>query len=417
MNRDNLIEYIKYKLEENNKEADFFSVGYPCYDHNEIINCIDTLLELRLSQGKYVKKFENEFINYLNSPEGSYGCACNSGSSANLLLFSTLIAAGDIKRGDKIIVPASTFATVASPLYQLGLVPVYVDCDLETHCMSSKHIEEATKEYSDIKVCMVVHNLGFSSNMNKLKDLCNKENIMLVEDCCEAHGGLYDNKKLGTFGDYSTWSFFVAHNITTGEGGLVVSNNGKHESLMRSIREFGRRTNAKQRYEGQSTDSLGIYDTRYIFDRLGYNIRMTDYAASMGSIQLSKLDSLNNQRRVNAERLNSIFNKHKEVLSYLKPEKSLTPAYYGYPVYVKEGSNIGRNSLCKNLEDNQIETRPNMGGCLPCQPGFKNLEHKIIGNLANSTIVMKSSFFIGVHSGLKDRHFEILENTLDSYLN
>ena len=225
-------------------------------------------------------------FSYLNCNSDSYALAVNSGSSANLVLFATLLAAGKLSIGDKVLVPSSTFATVASPLYQLGLVPVYVDVNITSFCMSSMHLNDAISEFPDIKACMIVHNLGFCEDIDKISDICNEKNILLIEDCCEAHGGIYKNKKLGTYGHYSTWSFFVAHNITTGEGGMIISNQNDYEDIMRSIREFGRRTTAIERYEEPSTGKLGEYDTRYIFDRVGYNVRMSDYAASMGSVLL-----------------------------------------------------------------------------------------------------------------------------------
>lgn len=411
---DEFVDSIKSTLQIS-RRCSSYTVGYPCYDEKEILACLTALLELRLSQGKYVKEFENSFLSYLSCADESYACAVNSGSSANLVLFAALLCSGKLNIGDKVVVPASTFATVASPLYQLGLIPVYVDVELSSYCMSSNNLLEALQSVDGIKACMVVHNLGFCEDIDVIQEVCVKNNILLIEDCCEAHGAQYKGKKLGTYGDFSTWSFFVAHNITTGEGGLIVSNSCEDESIVRSIREFGRRTDSSERFETPTSGALGKYDTRYIFDRIGYNVRMSDYAAAMGTVQLAKLDSLNSDRVENARRLASIFNNYSTYFTYCIPRDHLIPAYYGFPLLVKSDYDF-RNEFCSYLSSSSIESRPNMGGCLPNQPAFFNQSHIVVGELPVSSLLTSNAFFLGVHSGLEESHFSLLESSLSQFM-
>ena len=233
---------LEFELRSSNNEK-FVGVGYPCFDENELYSAIDCLLDLRISQGSRTNLFENEFSNYIGT---KYGVATNSGSSANLLALSTLIEAGDIQVGDEVIVPAATFATVSAPIYQLGLIPVYVDVNVETLCIDTSLITSAISDKT--KLIMPVPTLGFLPNMNSIMNIAKENKLFILEDCCEAHGSEFEGKKVGSFGDLSTFSFFVAHNITTGEGGMIMSSNEKYEQILRSKREFGRIQSNQERY-------------------------------------------------------------------------------------------------------------------------------------------------------------------------
>ena len=254
------------------------TVGWPLYDENEIYAALDSLLDLSLSQGKRVTAFENAYKDYLKLPEGSGAVAVNSGSSANLLIFATLLEVGHLKIGDEVIVPAATFATVSSVLYQLGLVPVYIDSEMDTWNMDPNELKNALS--SKTKAIMLVHNLGIPAKMDEIMEIAENNNLIVVEDCCEAHGAYYKGKQVGSIGHMAALSFFVAHNITTGEGGMIFFKDGMLDSKVRSIREFGRAINPQKRYE--TYPELGEYDTKYAFETLGYNVRMTDFAAAMG---------------------------------------------------------------------------------------------------------------------------------------
>jgi CDP-6-deoxy-D-xylo-4-hexulose-3-dehydrase len=384
------------------------TVGWPLYDENELYAALDSLLDLNLSQGPRVKAFENAYKEYLNLPSGSGALAVNSGSSANLVTFAALIDIGRLKVGDEVVVPAATFATVSSILYQLGLVPVYVDSELDTWNIDPARLRDSIS--AKTKAIMVVHNLGIPAKMDEIMEVSNRHNLMVIEDCCEAHGSFYKGKQVGSIGDMATLSFFVAHNITTGEGGMIFYKDELLDKKLRSVREFGRSINPDNRYK--TYPGIGEYDTRYIFETLGYNVRMTDFAAAMGLVQLGKLEKLNEIRRENAKKLASIINNYPDYLSTLSIQKDVTPGYYGFPIYLAPNSKISRNEFCAQLEKFKIETRPNMGGCLPDQPGFSGRNHRIHGDLKNARLIRDNALFIGVHSGLTSENFDNLENAL-----
>ena len=211
-------------------------VASPCFNELEIISALDSLLELKISQGEKVYKFENKFSKYINK---KYGVAVNSGSSANLLAISALIESGSVKKGSEVIVPSATFTTVVSPIIQCGLIPVFVDIELDTYNACPKEIEKAVTK--DTGLIMVVHSMGCPANMIEIIEIANKNKIPVLEDCCEAHGASINNSKVGSFGLISTFSFFVAHNMTTGEGGMILTNDEQLNDLMKSMREFGRK--------------------------------------------------------------------------------------------------------------------------------------------------------------------------------
>ncbi len=405
MNLNKITNNIK-KIFDKKNHFDFkkISVAFPYYDEKEIMTALDSLINLELSQGRKTRKFENLYAKYHNT---KYGIAVNSGSSANLVALTALIENGNLKKNDEIIVPATTFATVVSPIYQLGLKPVYVDIEKDTWNIDSKLIQKAITKKT--KLIMVVHQLGFPADMKNINKVAKKNNLLVLEDCCEAHGATYKGKIIGSMSDIATFSFFVAHNITTGEGGMILTNNKKLNESMRSIREFGRLINYKKRFS--TYGNMKNYDSRYMFVKLGYNVRMNDISAGIGIEQLKKLKSINVIRRKNAKylskSLSSLQNNIYVPQTFLKDQC----AYYGYPIMVLN-KEYNRNKLCSYLEKNNIETRAIMGGCLPDQPAFKKLNHKIVGNLKISRSVKNNAFFIGIHSALSKKDLDHISKTI-----
>ena len=383
------------------------TVGFPVYDEKEVLAALDCLLNLRLSQGPIVKEFEKEASEYMNVP---HAVAVNSGTSANMLALASLINLGMAKPGDEVIVPAATFSSVVSPIYQLGLVPVYVDVGESDWFMS---IDEVSKAISPkTKVIMPVYNLGFPGEIEKIVDIAKSKNIKILEDCCEAHGGERNGIKLGAYGDLSALSFFVAHNITTGEGGMVFSSDEEIDNSLRELREFGRLFDSKNRY--YSDNLLSDYDVRYVSKSSGYNVRMTDVAASMGRVQLSKLDSLNKIRREVVSKIVEIIDE-REWLSTISVRRGDKSAHYGVPILIDGTAPFSRKEICTYLESKGIETRALMMGCLPDQPAFRDLNHRISGDLEFSRILRDKAFFIGCHPALNDGHISHLEESLESF--
>lgn len=387
-------------------------VGFPCYGHEEIVSAVDSLLDLRLSQGEKVEKFEKDFSNYIGS---KYGIAVNSGSSANLLAISVLLKTGRVKQGSEVIVPAATFTTVVSPILQNGLIPVFVDIDKETYNLDQNEIKNAISENTGL--IMAVHSFGCPADMGEIMKIAKENEVPVMEDCCEAHGASIDGKNVGTFGVISTYSFFVAHNMTTGEGGMIITDEEELEKMLRSIREFGRLREVdvdKPRF--YFTDAwLKDYDERYVFENIGYNVRMTDLTASLGIEQLKKLDSLN---RVRVEIAKYFTNKLKKYEDYLQlpkiPEKSFH-SFYGYPILVKEKAPFLRRDIVRFLEQHEIETRAFMGGNLALQPAYRNENIKVVGDLKNTVKIMNNAFFIGCHPYIDEAQREYIISIFDKF--
>ena len=349
----------------------------PIYDHLETKKIIKSFLMGELSQGKNVKKFEDYFAK-LN--QCKYGIATNSGSSANLLALNALKNIYNLKNNDEVIIPASTFATVAMPIIQLGLKPVYLDVKLDTLNIDENEIEKAITKRT--KIIMPVHTLGLPANMPSICRIAKKRKLLVLEDCCESHGASINSKIVGSWGEISAFSFFVAHNITTIEGGMILTNSKILNDECKSLREFGRinqKDIKKKRY--YSDKKLKDYDKRYVFKSIGYNMRI-----------------FNLKRIKNANFLNDLIKKH---LSEYFFTTSTIPyyvnTYYTFPFLIKKGVKKTRKQICDFLEKNKIETRPMMGGCLPDQPAFKNSPGRIVGNLKNSRYIRDNCFFVGIH--------------------
>lgn len=369
------------------------NVGWPVYDEKEVLGALDALLELRISQGARVKEFEDKFAKYIGK---KYAVAVNSGSSANLVALGALIQAGKVRVGDEVIMPATTFATVASPVIQLGLVPVYVDCD-DTWNLDPQEVEKAVGPKT--KVIMAVHTFGNPADIPALTKIARKHGLIILEDCCEAHGAAIGKKKVGSFGDLATLSFFVAHNITTGEGGMIFTDDSTMYEILISMREFGRFTKKIGRFDYKDK-VMGQYDTRYIFTRLGYNVRMTDIEAALGLAQLKKLDVLNKKRVSIVRTYEKAFKKYDNYLQLTKVAKGNFHSYYGFPFVVKKDVPFTRRELALFLESRGIETRPFFGGVLPDQPAFRDEPKRVVGKLPVAHNLKENSIFIGCHPEL-----------------
>lgn len=393
---DSVVEYSNeyFKKTPFNPKTDRVTVGYPCYSDEELTSVIDTLLDLRLSQGPKVREFEKLYSEYIGT---RYGVAVNSGSSANLLALSVLIKSGRVKKGSEVIIPATTFATVVMPILQVGLVPRFVDVDRDTYNVSIKEIENAINENTGL--IMPVPTLACPIDMRSVMDLANYHNLPVLEDCCEAHGASWDDKKMGSYGTLSCFSFFVAHNITTGEGGMVMTNDDELYSLLQSMREFGRLkeydTSKKRFY--YSNGDLKDFDERYAFELVGYNLRMTDVYASLGIPQVGKLDELNRQRNEIANFYTENLKSHSYYLQLPIIPKKGEHAFYGYPITIEEGCGLDRKVLVNYLEDNGIDTRGLMGGNLSRQSCMVGEKFEVEGDLKNANYITDNSFFIGVH--------------------
>jgi CDP-4-dehydro-6-deoxyglucose reductase, E1 len=403
MTKEKIFELIKEHM--NARKEEFVpgttkvSVGFPCYGPEEIISAVDSLLDLKLSQGKKVLTFEQDYARYVGT---KHGVAVNSGSSANLLALAALIEAGRVKPGAEVIVPSATFTTVISPILQNGLVPVYVDVDPQTYNIMPAAIEAAITPNTGL--IMPVHSLGCPADMHAIMEIAKKHKLPVLEDCCEAHSALIGGKMVGSFGTVGTYSFFVAHNMTTGEGGMIMTNDDELDTILRSMREFGRMRNydpKKPRFS-YNDEFLHDYDERYVFERIGYNVRMSDIHASLGIEQLRRLPGLNERRIENVKYYLAELARHKEHLQLPTVPQGGFHSFYGFPILVRKDAPFARAELVRFLESRGIETRAFMGGHLAVQPAYREQPGRMHGALANTELVFNHAFFIGCHPNITD---------------
>lgn len=383
--------------------SDRVSLSSTAFDAREAIRALRTILDGWISQGPNVKAFEQAFARFIGR---AAGVGMNSGSSANLLALLALKDIRGLREGDEVIVPAATFATVAMPVLQAGLVPVYVDVDRHTLNLDPEQVYAALSDRT--RVVMPVHTLGYPAEMPRLMEIASQHRLAVLEDCCEAHGASLDGRLVGSFGDLATFSFFVAHNMTTGEGGMVVTDDPSLEAACRSMREFGRcdqQDLAARRF--YSDDVLRDFDRRYVFDRLGYNVRMTDVAAAFGIEQLLKLEAMNRRRQENAARLKAHLREAAGDRLLLPPERpGAVHSYYAFSMVLTDRVSLSRRQFTERLEACGIETRPLFAGCLPDQPAFRRTPGRSVGSLPNARWLRDRSVFIGIHPSLEARHID-----------
>ena len=351
-----------------------------------------------MTMGKITKKFERAFAQHLGVKHAIY---VNSGSSANLLAFSaiqdndkfrkTSFDQKFLKQGDEIIVPAVTWSTSIWPISQIGAKSVFVDSDPKTLQMNISAIKKAISKKTKA-ICMV-HVLGNGGYIEEVKEICRKKKIWLIEDTCESLGVKKKNKYLGTFGDIGTYSFYFSHHITTVEGGMIVTNNDYIANKIYSLRSHGWTRdmfNAKE-YENQFPE----IDPRFLFVNVGYNLRSTDMNASIGLVQLKKLEKFNQKRHEIGKAWNKAFNhlKKNELIQPMEITKGTKASWFGFPVICK--TRKMRDDLRKHLEKNGIETRPIICGNMTKQPGIKNIKYRISGKLSGADIIMDRGIFWG----------------------
>jgi CDP-6-deoxy-D-xylo-4-hexulose-3-dehydrase len=387
----------------------------------EVEAAVHASLDFWLTAGPYAEEFESKFAKKVGM---RHSFLVNSGSSANLLAVSSLLSPrlGErrLNSGDEIITVAAGFPTTVTPILQNNLIPVYVDIDLATYVANEEQIEAAISPKT--KAIMMAHTLGNPFNLDLVEKLAKKHNLWIIEDSCDALGGTYKNKNLGSFGDFSTFSFYPAHHITTGEGGAVLVKKSAHKVIVESLRDWGRDcwcapgcdNTCLKRYEWQLGELPNGYDHKYTYSHLGYNLKSGDIQASIGLAQLDKLDSFIEKRRQNWSYLYKNVKNLDEFLILPKPTEHSDPSWFGFALTVKENSPISRNELVKFLNEKKIGTRLLFGGNLLRQPAFIGTPRRVISDLINSDIVMNNTFWIGVWPGLTEEMLNYVIETLHS---
>jgi CDP-6-deoxy-D-xylo-4-hexulose-3-dehydrase len=378
---------------------------------SELKNMVEASLDGWLTAGRFNEQFEKKLANFL-------GVKClltvNSGSSANLIAFSTLtspkLKERAIQKGDEIISVAAGFPTTVNPTIQFGAVPVFVDVKIPTYNIDENLVEAAITKKT--KAIMLAHTLGNPFNVKKIKEICDKYNLWLVEDSCDALGSKFNSQNVGTFGDLATLSFYPAHHITMGEGGAVFTNSKKLERIAESFRDWGRdcycepgKDNTCNKRFGWKLGDLPFgYDHKYTYSHLGYNMKITDMQAACGLAQLESLEKFIIKRK---ENFNFLYKNLKELEDFLilpEPEKNSDPSWFGFPLSLRKNNKFNRNDLIKCLNDNKVQTRLLFSGNLTKQPYMKDINFRIHEKLVNTDFIMENTFWIGLYPGLSEKH-------------
>jgi CDP-6-deoxy-D-xylo-4-hexulose-3-dehydrase len=392
-------------------------------DATELKYMVEASLDGWLTTGRFNAEFEKKLAAFIGV---KHLITVNSGSSANLVAFSTLTSPrlGDraIRRGDEVIGVACGFPTTVNPIIQFGAVPVFVDVDPLTHNIDASRIEGAITPKT--KAIMLAHSLGNPFNLDVVTALCKKHNLWLVEDCCDALGSTYRGRMCGTFGDIATLSFYPAHHITMGEGGAVFTNNDELKVIAESFRDWGRDcycapgkdNTCGKRFGWKLGDLPEGYDHKYTYSHLGYNLKITDMQAACGLAQLEKAPRFIQQRKDNFAFLKERLKDCEEFLQLPVATEGSDPSWFGFPITLKENCPVSRVDLLTYLDQNKVGTRLLFAGNLTRQPSMAGAHYRVHGDLKNSDNVMNNTFWIGVQPSLSQEMLEYAARKIEQYL-
>jgi CDP-6-deoxy-D-xylo-4-hexulose-3-dehydrase len=389
----------------------------------ELKNMVDASLDGWLTTGRFNEQFEKRLAEFIGV---NHAITVNSGSSANLVAFSTLTSPklGDraIKQGDEVIGVAAGFPTTVNPIIQFGAIPVFVDVDKYTHNIDATKIEAAISPKT--KAIMLAHSLGNPFNLDVVTALCKKYNLWLVEDCCDALGTTYKGQMVGTFGDIGTLSFYPAHHITMGEGGAVFTNNLELKQIAESFRDWGRDcycppgkdNTCGKRFCWKLGNLPEGYDHKYTYSHLGYNLKISDMQAACALAQLEKASAFIQARKDNFKFLKDRLSTCEEFLQLPVVTEDSDPSWFGFPITVKEGSPVSRLDLTTYLDQNKIGTRLLFAGNLTRQPYMVDANYRVSGELTNTDNVMNNTFWIGVQPALTKEMLEFTVGKIEAFL-
>ena len=377
------------------------------FDAEEMVSLVDSGLDFWLTTGRFADKFEKDFARRLGLP---HALLVNSGSSANLLAVTTLTAPElgprRLKPGDEVISTAVSFPTTINPIIQCGAVPVLVDAAAPTYDALPEHIAAAVTPKT--RAIVLAHTLGNPFDLKAVREIADRHDLWLVEDCCDALGSRHGGQLVSSAGDLATFSFYPAHHITMGEGGAVATRNGRLKKLLESFRDWGRDcwcapgvdNTCGKRFGWTLGDLPAGYDHKYTYSHLGYNLKATDMQAAVGVAQLDKLDGFIAARRRNFDALKVGLKPFEEHLILPEPTPRSEPSWFGFPISVRPGAPFTREKLTAYLESRKIGTRLLFAGNITRQPYFKDVAHRVVGDLSGSDAVMRDAFWIGVYPGI-----------------
>jgi CDP-6-deoxy-D-xylo-4-hexulose-3-dehydrase len=428
-------EVSKYFIEKNKNKKweagkDFVNYAGPYFNEKEYESVMDSLLDGWLVMGDKCLKFERAFPKYFGK---SHGILTNSGSSSNLLMMTSLTSKRgyNLPKGTKVLVPVAGFPTTFNPIIQLGFEPVFLDIELDTLNLDLTKAEDLIKQHN-IKVMTFAHVLGNPPNMRWLMELVKRYDLLLLEDCCDALGSTYDEKPLGSFGIMATCSFYPAHHITMGEGGYVACNTYEQEVILRSFREWGRGcycvgpeanklkcgTCGKRFDEWIPSLPNEIFDHKYVYDEIGYNLKPIEIQGAMGLVQLTKLDEIHDLRKRNYKLLFDIYSKYEEYFHLPRAQEHSNPSWFAFPITIRLGSPFKRNDIVDYFEENLIQTRPYFAGNILLQPAYSHLMNQddARNNFPVATKVMTDTYFHGTSPVITEEQINYIGYTLDNFM-
>lgn len=392
-------------------------------DPDDLAALVDSSLDGWLTAGRFTAEFERELAQYVGTRHALF---VNSGSSANLVALSGLTSPklGDkaLKPGDEVVTVAMGFPTTVNPIIQNGLRPVVVDVELGTYDAISSRLREAVGPKT--RAIMMAHTLGNPFDLDTVQDLCKENNLWLVEDSCDALGSTYDGKRTGSFGDTATASFYPAHHITTGEGGAVFVKSPLVKRQVESFRDWGRDCYCETGHDDTCAKRFGWqlgelpegYDHKYIYSHIGYNLKGTDMQAALGLSQLKKLDSFGDARKRNFKYL---YEKLSSVQGLIMPQATpkSDPSWFGFPITLDPSHPVNREDLLRFLDSQKIGTRLMFAGNILKQPAYRNTEFRVVGDLTNTDIVMRRTFWVGVYPGLTEPMLDFIAHSIEDFVN
>jgi len=410
---------------------DFVPYAGPYFDDEEYVVAIESLLSEWLVMGNKSIQFERRFPKLFDK---SRGILTNSGSSSNLLMMTALTSkrSYNLPKGTKVLMPIAGFPTTLNPTLQVGFQPVFVDIELDTLNLDLNKVEEVLSRERDIRVITFAHVLGNPPDMNRLMELVKKYDLVLLEDCCDALGSTYDDRPLGGFGEMASCSFYPAHHMTMGEGGFVACDDVVLEDVLRSFREWGRGCycvgpeanklkcgTCKVRFSEWIPSMPGeIFDHKYVYDEIGYNLKPIELQATMGLEQMKKLPQIHELRRRNYKLLFNVYKKYEEFFHLPRATKGSDPSWFAFPLTIRQDAPFTRTQIVDHLENNLIQTRPYFAGNIMLQPAYSHLMDQNVArdHYPMATYTMTRSFFHGTSPVIRPEQIEYIGTCVDQFM-
>ena len=434
---EDILKQVRQYIEDKNQNRtwvagrDFVNYAGAYYDADEFEAAVGSLLKGWLVMGTDALKFEREFPKQFGKTKG---IVTNSGSSSNLLMMASLTSKRgyNFPEGTKVLTPAAGFPTTLNPTLQMGFTPVFVDIELDTLNINLDHAAQILEQHPDIKVITFAHVLGNPPNMDKVMDLVRNYNLILLEDCCDALGTTYDGKPLGSFGLMASCSFYPAHHMTMGEGGYVATDDANQDLILRSFREWGRGcycvgpeanklkcgTCGKRFNDWIDCLPGEIFDHKYVYDEIGYNLKPIELQCSMGLKQLEKLPRIHELRRRNYQLLFNIYEHYEEFFHLPKAQAKADPSWFAFPLTIRSNAPFSRIDFVDYLEEKLIQTRPYFAGNILLQPAYSHLMDPQLARtqFPNSTFAMRNSFFHGTSPVITPEQIAYIGEVVDGFL-